>query len=234
MAADHLKRETDNEAGTPLKLREQAYRAFTRHLLDRELQPGQFLSQRDLCELSGLPLSAIRELIPRLEAEELIRTVPKRGMQVLQVDVRLIREAFQFRSLLEREAAAVFAKSAPDAALARLRHAHEDILARAKRGIGDALIRDAQAVDWNLHDSIIGFLGNEMISRTYRVISIKIRLIRQQRTQLDAQLVVPVMREHLAIVAALESRDPARASAAIGKHIADARARALDPDEPST
>ena len=36
---------------------------------------------------------AIRELIPRLEADGLIRTVPQRGMQVAQVDVRLIRDA---------------------------------------------------------------------------------------------------------------------------------------------
>ncbi len=215
----------------PLKLREQAYNAFTRHLLGRQLRPGQFISQRDLVELSGLPLSAIRELIPRLEAEELIRTVPKRGMQVAQVDLKLIRDAFQFRSLLEREAAAQFAKSAPDVEMERLRREHEDIIRRAEKGVTAALIRDAQAVDWNLHDTIINFMGNAMISRTYRVISIKIRLIRQERTQLDAQLVAPVMREHLAIVAALESRDPERAANAIGKHIAEARARALDIDE---
>ena len=51
--------------------------------------PGQFISQRELVELTGLPLGAIRELVPRLEAEGLIKTVPQRGMLVAHVDVSL-------------------------------------------------------------------------------------------------------------------------------------------------
>ena len=80
-----------------MKLRDQAYQRFTRGLLEREIRAGQFVSQRELAEITGMPLGAIRELIPRLEADGLIRTVPQRGMQVAQVDVRLIRDAFGFR-----------------------------------------------------------------------------------------------------------------------------------------
>jgi DNA-binding GntR family transcriptional regulator len=89
------------------------------------------------------------------------------------------------------------------------------------------LIGRAQEVDWGLHYTLIDALGNAIISRAYRVNMLKIRLIRQQRTRLDNALVVPVMKEHLTIIEALESRSPARASAAIAKHINDARARAL-------
>ena len=65
-----------------MKLRDQAYQRFTRGLLEREIHAGQFVSQRELTEITGMPLGAIRELIPRLEADGLIRTVPQRGMQV--------------------------------------------------------------------------------------------------------------------------------------------------------
>jgi DNA-binding GntR family transcriptional regulator len=211
----------------PLKLRERAYDAFTRHLLERELAPGQFVSQRELVELSGLTLGAIRELIPRLESEGLIRTVPKRGMQIAQVDLALIRDAFQFRLILEKEAAALFAQNASDAEVKRLRDQHEEVLRRARKGVTPELIRQAQATDWDLHYTLIDAMGNQIISRAYRVNMLKIRLIRQQRTRLDNALVVPVMTEHLAIIEALESRNPSRASAAIAKHINDARARAL-------
>jgi len=177
----------------PPKLRERAYDAFTQHLLARDIRPGQFVSQRELVELTGLTLGAIRELIPRLEAEGLIRTVPQRGMQVAHVDLPLIRDAFQFRLMLEKEAAAVFVVEAPDAEIARMRHEHEDILARAALGITPALIVDAQAVDWRLHDTIVDALGNDIISNAYRVNAIKIRLIRQERTRLRDDLLVPVM-----------------------------------------
>ena len=111
--------------------------------------------------------------------------------------------------------------------VARMRHEHEDILARAALGITPALIVDAQAVDWRLHDTIVDALGNDIISNAYRVNAIKIRLIRQERTRLRDDLLVPVMQEHLRIVEALETRDPARATAALAEHIANARTRAL-------
>ena len=113
-----------------LKLREKAYRSFTRHLLARDIRPGQFISQRELVALTGQPLGAIRELIPRLEAEGLIVTVPQRGMQVAHVDLNLIRNAFQFRLLMEREAVAAFTRDAGNDAVAALREAHEAIIAR--------------------------------------------------------------------------------------------------------
>lgn len=221
------------KAGGPREgpnLRERAYARFTRHLLARDILPGQFVSQRELVALTGLPLGAIRELVPRLEAEGLIKTVPQRGMQVAHVDLSLIRDAFQFRLFLEREAVALFTAEAPDAALARLRGDHEAVLAAAEakgEGVSADLVARAQAVDWDLHWTIVASLNNAIIADAYRVNSIKVRLIRQEQTLLSGTLVLPVMREHLAIIAAIETRDPARAVAAIDAHITDARKRAL-------
>ncbi|PSC03944.1 GntR family transcriptional regulator [Alsobacter soli] len=211
----------------PLKLRERAYDAFTHHLLARNIRPGQFVSQRELVELTSLPLGAIRELVPRLEAEGLIRTVPQRGMQIAHIDLTLIRDAFQFRLFMEKEATALFATSASDATLRQLRSAHEDILRRAAEGITPALVAEAQQVDWGLHDQVIDALGNEIISNAYRVNSIKIRLIREERVRILDRLLVSVMQEHMRILDAFDARDPAAAVKAVEEHIASSRARAL-------
>jgi DNA-binding GntR family transcriptional regulator len=210
-------------------LRDRAYDRFTRHLLARDIRPGQFISQRELVKLTGLPLGAIRELVPRLEAEGLIRTVPQRGMQVAHVDVNLIRDAFQFRLFLEREAVAIFTRTATDATLARIRSEHERVVAActAHPGLSSDVIARAQAVDWDLHWTIIASLGNAIIADTYRVNSIKVRLIRQEQTLLSEPLVLPVMVEHLSVIEAIETRDPARAVAAMDAHIRGAQNRAL-------
>ena len=100
------------------KLRDRAYSSFTERLLSREIKAGQFVSQRELVEITGMPLGAIRELIPRLEAEGLITTVPQRGLQIAHVDLSLIRNAFQFRLFIEREATALFARNGSDEAIA--------------------------------------------------------------------------------------------------------------------
>ncbi len=218
---------SEASAETP-KLRERAYAAFTDRLLARAIVPGQFVTQRELVEITGLPLGAIRELVPRLEAEGLIVTVPQRGMQVAHVDLSLIRCAFQFRLMLEREAVAVFVRDAPLAEFQRLREAHERVIKDARKRVTADVIRRAQIVDWNMHDTIIDYLGNDIVSSAYRVNSIKIRLIRQAETRLDPSRVETVMREHLGIVEKMEARDALGAQAALGAHIQDARLRAME------
>jgi DNA-binding GntR family transcriptional regulator len=210
-----------------MKLRERAYDAFTDHLLRAEIKPGQFVSQRELVALTGQPLGAIRELIPRLEAEGLIVTVPQRGLQILPVDLGLIRNAFQFRLILEREAVAAFTQSAADASIREIEDAHRAIVATAEEGVTPKLVAEAQRVDREFHERIIDDLGNDIISKAYRVNWIKVRLIRQSETSLDEDLVVPVMREHLAIIRAIAARRPAEAVAATAAHVMNARTRAL-------
>ncbi len=213
-------------------MREKAYESFSEHLLSGRIRPGQFLSQRELTELTGLPLGAIRELIPRLEVEGFITTVPQRGMQVVHADVKLIRDAFQFRLFLEREAAAVFAQQASDAMLAQLRKEHESVLANFERasrkgGLSDNLVAEAQNVDWKLHNTLIDFLGNEIITSAYRVNLLKLRIFRREQTRLDAVHAIPTMREHLAVLEALATRDSRKAADAISAHILCALDRAL-------
>jgi DNA-binding GntR family transcriptional regulator len=208
-------------------LREEAYDQFTRQLFDKRIVPGQFVSQRELVALTGLPLGAIRELIPRLEADGLITTIPQRGMQVAPVDINLIRNAFQLRHFLECEAIAVFTAQAGDAAIAALRDEHEAILESALKGTTPELRDRAQHVDWQFHDTIIDALGNAIISEVYRVNTIKIRLIRQAETRLLEEIIAPVIREHLGVIEAIESRDPRHAAETLGQHIANARNRAV-------
>jgi DNA-binding GntR family transcriptional regulator len=213
-----------------LKLREQAYDAFTHHLLRSDIKPGQFITQRELVALTGQPLGAIRELIPRLEAEGLIVTVPRRGLQILPLDISLIRNAFQFRLILEREAIAAFTLGASEARIKRLEAAHQAVVAAALKGATDALVTEAQRVDREFHEAIIDDLNNDIVSKAYRVNWIKVRLIRQSETSLDEDRIVPVMQEHLAIIAAMKARDVARAVEAGAAHVMNARRRALRLD----
>ena len=209
------------------RLRWQAYERFEQQLIASRIRPGQFVSQRELAALVGLPLGAIREVIPRLEAEGLLQTAPQRGLQIATVDVKLIRNAFQLRLMIEREATAQFALTATDAELDDIEAAHRDIVAKASKGITVTLLEAAQLIDWGLHDRMVDALGNEIISRIYRVNSLRIRLIRLDRVMLDEQALGPAMDEHLALIAALRTRDPQHAIAAIDAHLMHARQRAL-------
>ena len=219
--------ELTNADGEPLKLREQAYVGYTRSLLAREIRPGQFITQRQLVEITGLPLGAIRELVPRLEAEGLIRTAPHRGMQVPQVDITLVRNAFQFRLFLEEPAVRLFARTASAGLIEELRADHERILARHEAGDEENLMEEAEATDLRLHEEIIDHLGNEIVSNAYRVNWIKIKLIRLAETRLYVPMIPQVIGEHMRIIEAAERRDEEEAARAMAHHIGVARQRAV-------
>lgn len=219
-------RAMSSRTGDP-PLREKAYEAFKERLLSRDIRPGQFLSQRELVAITGLPLGAIRELIPRLEADGLIKTAPQRGMQIAHVDVDLIRNAFQLRLILEREATVEFCRNASDDLIRKLRDQHVAVQREAENGVTPELLERAQHVDWAFHDTMIESLGNGLIASTYRVNSIKIRLIRQEDTRMLPELVTSVMREHMRILDALAARDERASLKAIEAHIDIARRRAL-------
>lgn len=215
-------------SGENQNLRDQAYAGYTRSLLARQIRPGQFITQRELVEMTGFSLGSIRELVPRLEAEGLIRTVPQRGMQVPQVDLALVRNAFQFRAFLEVAAARLFARDAPMELIASLRKSHERIIARHEAGEDANLMEDAEAVDLSLHEAVIGLQNNEILSNAYRVNWIKIKLIRLAETRLYVTMIPSVMGEHLKIIEAFERRDEDAAAIAISEHIDVARRRAVN------
>jgi DNA-binding GntR family transcriptional regulator len=215
-------------------LRVQAYESFQQQILQANIRPGQFISQRELMQLLGMPLGAVRELIPRLEAEGLLRTVPQRGLQIAHVDLKLINNAFQFRLVLEREAATRFCTSVSETDLAAIDAAHRRIVDRARSGaIDDTLLTDATTVDWGLHDLMVDALGNELISEAYRINSLRVRLIKLESSMLSPEALLPAMEEHLWFIEALRRRDPVEVARRLSHHIESAHRRVLGLPRPA-
>lgn len=211
-----------------MTLRAQAYDAFTRHLLERRLAPGQFVTQRDLAALVGFPLGAIREMIPRLEAEGLVRTLAQRGLQIVGANPKLIRDAFRLREIIETEAIARFTRTAANAVIQREINKLEEIARAATcETIEDGLLARAQTIDWGFHDLIVENLDNALINDIHRVNAIRIRIMMYDRVTLSADLLEPALAEHRLILTAVRNRDVPGAVAALRTHLLSARRRAL-------
>jgi DNA-binding GntR family transcriptional regulator len=202
-----------------VKLREQAYERFTQQLMAARIRPGQFLSQRELVAVIGMPLGAVRELILRLEADRLIETLPQRGMQVASVDLKLVRNVFQLWMILARAAAAQLVQVASDAEIDDLAEAHAGLIARARRRIDARLVDEAKRLEWRLHDGLIAALGNEIVTDIYRVNRIKVELIRAERGRPAEEAVLLSLQQCRPLIEALKARDSARAVAAVEAQI---------------
>jgi DNA-binding GntR family transcriptional regulator len=217
-----------SDGARPVSQRVRAYQGFTQQIVSGGIHSGQFISQRELMALLDMPLGAVREMIPRLEAGGLIRTVPQRGLQIAHVDLKLIRNAFQVRAMIEREAILHFVHSASSAELDAIEAAHRDILRRAGAAQPDpGLIDEAQTLDWGLHDRMVDALGNDIVSEMYRVNSLRVRLIKLEHSVITPARLIPAMQEHLLFITALRARDPARATEFLHAHIQSARDRVL-------
>ena len=212
-------------------LRDVAYARLVRHLHTGTLRAGQFVSQRELVGLTGVPLAAIREAIPRLEAERLLETVPQRGMQIARVDIRMVQDVFQLWVILARPLAEAFARIAPDALVDEFCDRHSAALANA--GQERDCAESQRELELQFHEALTATARNELIADAYRVNLVRVSIIARSRFAVpDRHAVGASLKERLKIITASKSRSPGQAAAAIEAHIAASLQRmvALAPD----
>ena len=208
-------------------MREVAYERFKAQLFKRNLVPGQFVSQGELCALLDVPLGPTREALKRLEAENLVRLIPQRGIQIADIGVTLIHEAFQFRAILETSAIRHFVTVADSGTLDELERLTTSVLRRFDGGgqTDPRLIDAALQADWGMHDMIVESVGNRIMTTAHRQNFDKIKMIRLHGR--SPRYLPLAMEEHLAIIAAMKARDPGKAAAALEQHLRAAERRAL-------
>jgi DNA-binding GntR family transcriptional regulator len=83
-------------------LRQQAYVLLEELIVDGELVPSQFLTQKQLSDRVGLGLMPIREALLRLEDYGIVEIVPRRGFLVRELDTRGQLLVMEVRRELER------------------------------------------------------------------------------------------------------------------------------------
>lgn len=210
-----------------LSVKTSAYREFQQALLSGRLRAGQFVSQRELVGLLNLSIGALRELLPRLEAEGLLTVLPQRGIQITAIDLPTIRDAFQMRMALEREAVMTAVRQMPDEQLQRLEALHNDMLARLDHEPSSSFFERCQAIDTDFHSGLVAATENEMLGQAYSIVAIRIRLIRRDRITLSAASLPEAFADHLRIIAAIRARNMMAAIEAMDAHIMHARGRAM-------
>lgn len=211
-------------------LREIAYARFRENLFDRTLKAGQFVSQRELCGILDVPMGAVREALKRLEADGLINLIAQRGVQIADVNVAFINEAFEFRILIETEAARRMARDPDVVSLRALRERTEAIIEVARENADDALMKLGMEVDLDLHKLLITVFSNSLILQSYQVLDDKIRLIRLNAHYSPKRLSA-AMAEHLGIIDALVEGNQEAAVSLLSAHLVTSWRRSLGQPE---
>lgn len=82
---------------------EEVFRDIRKKILKLELEPGQKLSENQMCEAYGVSRSVIRVVFTRLSQLRLLDIYPQRGTYVSQIDLDHIRDLLFLRTAVEKE-----------------------------------------------------------------------------------------------------------------------------------
>lgn len=86
-----------------LPLGEAAYRRLRADIVACRLSPGERLTERGLASQLGIGVSPIREALTRLDHEGLVRTIPRKGYQVMPLTIQSVNELFDFWAMIGPE-----------------------------------------------------------------------------------------------------------------------------------
>ncbi len=91
--------------GDPRSLSEKAYQLLVHKITRLELAPGAALAEKALTETLGIGRTPIREALQRLSAEGLVVHLPNRGMFVAEINASNAQHVYEFRALIDGQAA---------------------------------------------------------------------------------------------------------------------------------
>ncbi len=194
---------------------ERAYQHLRNAIQAGQLPSGTRLREVELAASLGLSRTPVREALSRLESEGLVVNEPNRGMMVTQLDASMVSELYVMREVLEGTAAALAARHATDVEISLLR----DIVQR------DLAITDQPdklaANNRLFHETLHRCAHNRYLLKTLRSLHESMALLGRTTLALPGRARVSY-EEHIALVEALEQRDPALAEQITRRHIQQA------------
>lgn len=97
-----VSRSTARRAQASPSLAEQAYRRLEEMIVTLQLPPNLLLSEEELGRQLGIGRTPVREAVKRLALDGLVKVVPRRGLQVTEIDVEQELMLLEVRRELER------------------------------------------------------------------------------------------------------------------------------------
>lgn len=196
-----------------LSIGAQLHRVLRAAIIRGDLVPGQAISEIDMGKRFSISRQPVREAFIKLGEERLLEVRPQRGTYVRKISVKEVLDARHLREIIEVSIVREVTEQHQPALIKVLRK----IVAQQKGvKIGDS--RGFLALDEELHRTLALSAGREY---AWRVIeSIKAQMDRVRFLSYDfSSPRSALVSEHAAIVDAIESGDPGRASSEMTRHL---------------
>jgi GntR family transcriptional regulator, rspAB operon transcriptional repressor len=193
---------------------DQAYEALKQSIIQLKLAPGSAIEENSLMVSLGIGRTPLREALQRLSQEDLIKSIPRRGYFVSNINHGDALHVFEVRKHLESFSAILAAKRANETDITKIAAYLDELESESENS----------DFNWNLeadlkfHQLISGASGNPFLQQTLdRLFSLTIRLLYLNR--LPVTIIKEELDSYKAIFAAIQAHDPEAASEAMIKHL---------------
>ncbi len=202
-----------------MRLSDKAYRLIKYRIITLDLPPLSVIDEQALMEELQLGRTPIREALQRLATEDLVFTVPRRGMFVADVSITDLQKVFEIRMVLEGFCARLAARRISREQIKQLEALVEEL-----DGVADEDYETPMTIDEQFHRLFYQAAGNEFLeSILSRLHALSLRLwwvVLQRVSHLREAVSV-----HGEIIPALKARDEERAEALMQEHLEDFQSR---------
>jgi DNA-binding GntR family transcriptional regulator len=196
-------------------LDQKAYLILKNMIISRKLLPGDKIPQEKLARDLGISRTPLVSALKYLEKEKLVEAIPRRGFYVRLFTKEEMISIFELREVLEGLAARRAARNISDVQINKLRKFFELF-----KGVSDITDISAYArEDRRFHNYITEIGAKEFLKsilENYNIISYSYQLVTSEglvRTPNET------IREHLAMIDAISSRDEDMAEDIMRQHL---------------
>ncbi len=182
------------------------------------LAPGVKLNERTLCETLGISRTPLREALKVLAAEGLIDILPNRGASVSRMSEVEIRETFELMGGLEAFSGELACERMTPAELSEIKALHYAMLACREQNDLSGYYSRNQAI----HDKINDAARNSALRQTYIAVNRRLQALRF-RSNFQTAKWDSAIRDHEAMIEALDARDGKRMAEIMRSHLISKR-----------
>ena len=207
-----------------LSASDRVYRYAKDAILSRRLGAHDLLTEGELADSVGVSRTPVREALLRLQAEGLVRLLPKRGALILPVTPDEVADVLETRRLVETYAV----RKAITAHVPGLVHLLEEHLDRMRTAMRERAARAYAEADRDFHEAIVAATGNEILTTLYRSLRDRqlrmgvVNLLADDTGELDSAGVARMrsnIADHEAILAGIAARTVRAGEAAVTAHL---------------
>ena len=186
-------------------------------ILGSVFRPGQRLDVKLLSEQLGVSPTPVKDAINRLAAEGLIEIRPRSGTFVTDITPKMVEEIFEIRCALECLAAELTMARMTPALLARF----SELTRQLELPVGSEVERtEHERANIALHMLFVESSGNQRLVEMYRSLNAHLTIARiHSRQRPDEHRLDAELKEHRALLAAVEAGDTKNLVKVLGDHI---------------